>query len=427
MDALWFYAIAFIVIWVLATLFKDELKIEINGPLLMRKTQRLRGFINSIAQISPRFWKYAMNMGIPIAVFFMAYTLYAIIMASTMIFQSPHVVPILPGVDYPGNPLFLPLSYGLIGLVTVIVVHEFAHGILARAEGISIKSIGLLLLAVLPGAFVEPDEEEIKKAKRLSKLRIYAAGSVFNITFAGICIVIVYALSSFFIPTAFHSDGIIVSSVVPTGPSDGVLKEGMVIYSINGQEIKNLTDYTAFRNKIKINDILTFKTNQGTFTVKTEANPNNPTLAYAGFRPADHLVVNKNISDIYGDVIPWTLFFFNTLLSWVGLLNLAIGTINLLPMKPLDGGLIFEELLSARMSENRVNSITTRFKLFLHHKLRLKDEKAREIASGIRKILSLKISEKNVNIIVSSVSWVLLAILVVNIVYGVGRGILLSL
>lgn len=385
MDALWFYAIGFVIVWVFALLFKDKLKIDINGPLLMRRTKRLRCFIDSIAQKSPRFWKISMNIGIPVAVFFMAYTLYAIILASTMIFQAPQVTPVLPGVDYPGNPIYVPLGYGLIALATVIVVHEFAHGILARAEGVKIKSIGVLILAVIPGAFVEPDEEGVKKSSRLSKIRIYAAGSISNLALGGIALAIFYVLSIFFIPAAFYSDGIMVTSVVPKSPSDGVLKEGMVIYSINGQEIRNLTDYAAFRNNTKIGDTLTFKTDQGTFTIKTAANPNNSTMAYAGFRPDNHLVVNKNIHDVYGDILPWILYSLSSLLFWVFLLNLAIGTINLLPMKPLDGGLIFEELLSYILSE------------------------------------------KNVNIIVSSVSWILITVLAVNLVYAVGRGIALSL
>jgi len=52
-DALWFYAIAFVVIWSLAILFKDKLKIDINGPILMRRTGRMRGLIDRIAQKSP--------------------------------------------------------------------------------------------------------------------------------------------------------------------------------------------------------------------------------------------------------------------------------------------------------------------------------------------------------------------------------------
>jgi len=384
-DALWFYAIAFVVIWVLAILFKDKLKIDINGPLLMRRTTRMRDFIDSIAQKSPRFWRVYMNIGIPVSVFFMGLMIVALILSLKTFLQAPAASPILPGVDYPGNPVFLPLGYGLIGLVTVLVVHEFAHGILARVEGIKIKSIGVALFAILPGAFVEPDEEGVKKASRLSKLRIYAAGSIFNLFLAAISLVILFVLSSFLIPATFQSDGILVSSVVPNSPSDSVLKEGMVIYNVNGKEIKNYTDYVAVRNRTKIGDTLTFKTDQGTFTIKTDANPNNSTAAYAGFRPTEHLVVNKDVSNSYGDKIPWILIVLGELFKWIGFLNLAVGTFNLLPMKPLDGGLIFEEILSYKLAKERVKPI------------------------------------------VNSISYVLIAFLIVNIVYGLGKGILLSL
>ncbi|MGZ7043055.1 MAG: site-2 protease family protein [Methanobacterium sp.] len=385
MNAIWYYVIGFIVIWVFALLFKDKLKIDIEGPILMRRTLRLRNFIDSIAQKSPRFWKLSMNIGIPVAVFFMGYVLYAIIMASTMIFQSPQVVPILPGVDYAGNPFYLPLGYGLIGLATVIIVHEFAHGILARAEGIKIKSIGVLLFTIIPGAFVEPDEEEVEKASRLAKLRIYAAGSVSNLALAGIALAILWVVSSFLIPATFHSDGLTITSVVPQSPSDGILKEGMVIFNINGQDIKNISDYNAFRAKTNIGDVLNIQTNQGTYQIKLASNPNNQSLSYAGFRADNHLVVNKDVANTYGDVIPWILFYIEQLATWIGLLNLAVGTINLLPMKPLDGGKMFEELLGYKLSKEKVKPI------------------------------------------VNTVSYILIAVLVVNIVYAVGRGILLSL
>jgi membrane-associated protease RseP (regulator of RpoE activity) len=384
-NALWYYVIGFIVIWVLALLFKDKLKIDIEGPILMRRTLRMRDFIDSIAQKSPRFWKVCMTIGIPVAVFFMGYVLYAILMASTMIFQSPQVVPILPGVDYAGNPFFLPLGYGLIGLITVIVIHEFAHGILARAEGVKIKSIGVLLFTIIPGAFVEPDEEEVKKVSRLAKLRIYAAGSVFNIAFAGITLAIFWAITSLFIPVSFHSDGLLVTSVVPQSPSEGILQEGMIIYNINGKDIRNISDYNTFRNTTKIGDVLTIQTNQGTYQIKLASNPNNSSISYAGFRASDHQVVNKNTAETYGDVLPWFLFYLSELLFWVSLLNLAIGTINLLPMKPLDGGLIFEELLGYKLSKEKVKPI------------------------------------------VNTVSYILIAILVVNITYAIGRGIMLSI
>ncbi|MDI6724075.1 MAG: site-2 protease family protein [Methanobacterium sp.] len=385
MNVLWYYAIGFVIIWVLALLFKDKLKIDVNGPLLMRRTLRMRDLIDSIARKSPRFWKLFMNIGIPVSVFFMGLMIYFIILSLKTFTTAPPASPILPGVDYPGNPIYLPLGYGLIGLATVIVVHEFAHGILARVEGIKIKSIGVLLLGVLPGAFVEPDEEGVKKASRLAKLRIYAAGSIFNLSLAFIALLIVFLVSNFAIAPSFHSDGIEITSVVPNSPAEGILKEGMIIYSINGKSTNNITEYANTLNKTKIGDELTFQTNQGIFKVKTGSNPNNSTRSYIGIRSTEHQVINQDIAVKYGNTLPWILFYLKDLFNWIFLLNFVVGTFNLLPMKPLDGGHIFEE------------------------------------------ILSYKLSKETVKPIVNGVSFVLIAFLVVSLIYGVGRGILLSL
>lgn len=426
MDAWEFYAIGFIVIWVVALLFKDKLNIDVSGPILMMRTTRLRDLIDSIAQKSPRFWRGFMTVGIPVSVFFTGLMIYLLAISLQTILQAPAAAPVLPGIDYPGNPFYIPLGYGLIALVTVLVIHEFSHGILARAEGIKIKSIGLLLLAVLPGAFVEPDEEEVAKASKLAKLRIYVAGSISNLTLAGIAFAIVYLISSFFVPAAFHPDGMEITSVVPNSPANGVLTQGMVIQDINGYKINNITDYTVAVSNIKIGDTLTITTDKGTFKIKTSVNPNNSTKAYIGIRAQEHLVVNQNIHDTYGDIIPWILYSLKDLFLWIFLLNFAVGTFNLLPMKPLDGGLIYEELLSAKMSENKINSITSNFKGFLRRKLKLSEKKARGAASGLGKILSFNISDQTVNTIIKSTSLIGWAFLAFNIIYVIGRGILLS-
>ena len=83
--------------------------------------------------------------------------------------QAPQVQIVLPGVDLPGQAIYVPIVYGIIGLCTVLVVHEFGHGIIARVEGVRIKSIGLALFAVIPGAFVEPDEEDVEKVNKKAR------------------------------------------------------------------------------------------------------------------------------------------------------------------------------------------------------------------------------------------------------------------
>ena len=94
-------------------------------------------------------------------------------------------------------------------------------------------------------------------------------------------------------------------------------------------------------------------------------------------------MVNSDVSKIWGNTLPWILFSIQDLLFWIFFLNFAVGIINLLPARPLDGGLIFEELLSYRLSKTTVNRIVNGLSIFL---------------------------------------W---GILVVSIVYGTGRGILM--
>jgi len=363
-DALWFYAIAFVVIWSLAILFKDKLKIDINGPILMRRTGRMRGLIDRIAQKSPRFWKYSMNVGIPIAVFVMAWIFYLLADSLASMLAAPvpstqaTVALAIPGVSIPGSPINVPLGYGLAAIITVVVVHEFGHAILARAEGISIKSIGLALFAVIPGAFVEPDEEEIKKAKKLSKLRIYAAGSIFNMGFGALALIGTLLLSMFFVGPSFHADGLYITNVIPDSPADGVLKEGMIITSINDQQITDRTSFITALNTTKPGDMLTIATNQETFTIKTAPNPYNPSISYLGVHTQKNLAIDEDISSIYGNILPWLLFGFTTLLRWIFIMNFGIGTFNLLPLKPLDGGLMLEELLNYITTNAVANKLT---------------------------------------------------------------------
>ena len=195
MNVLLYYAIFFVAVYVLAILFRKKLKIDVYGAVLMRRTQKMRGWIDYIANLSPKFWRWSMNIGIPITVLGMAFMVYTIILSLEVMFQKPTTALLLPGVDIPGSPIFIHIFAGIIALILLMVVHEFGHGILARAQGVEIKSIGVILLAVLPGAFVELDEEDVKKAKRSVKLRIYAAGSMFNLGLAAIAWVVVIVIS----------------------------------------------------------------------------------------------------------------------------------------------------------------------------------------------------------------------------------------
>ena len=361
MNGIYYYLIAFLLIWILALAFKNKLSnygFEIDFPVIMWRTERLRGFIKRIADISPRFWKYFMSVGVVVsfgAMVFMAWTLVASLETIT---TTPSVSLVIPGVEMPGSSIYVPFSYGLISLATVLIVHEFSHGILATVEKVSIKSIGLLLFLVIPGAFVEPDEAELEASKKISQLRVYAAGSIANMSLAAVALVLFLVITSYAIPANFYEDGIEISRVVSDSPASECLKEGMVIESIDNHTVNDSESYLSVVSSFKPGENITVGTDQGDYTLTLGKNPNNESVGYFGISAAKHYQLN---SDAFGP-LPWIYFYLMDLFQWMFVLNLGIGLFNLLPMKPLDGGKMLEVLLSYKLPEHQykplVNSIS---------------------------------------------------------------------
>src|SRR5439155_793537 len=58
------------------------------------------------------------------------------------------------------------------------------HGILSRVANIKIRSLGLIFLIFPIGAFVEPDEDELRALPRRERGRLYAVGPATNVLLA---------------------------------------------------------------------------------------------------------------------------------------------------------------------------------------------------------------------------------------------------
>ena len=330
MNGIYYYLIAFGVIWILAAIFHEKLSnhgFEIDFPIIMWKTQRLRGFLTKISNLSPRFWRWFMNVGIIVAYGAMIFITGTLLSTLPSVFDTPAVSIVIPGVEMPGSSIYVPFVYGIIALATVLIVHEFSHGIQSIGEKIPIKSIGLLLFAVIPGAFVEPDEEKLKSAKKTSRLRVYAAGSIANISLAIIALLL-FSLISAGIPNYFAEDG---------------------LQAIDGVKINDSQSYVDTVGSFKPGDNISVQTDQGTYSVVLGKNPNNESVGFFGIQANKHF---KLVDDSLGP-LPWVLFELLDLFQWIFMLNLGIGLFNLLPIKPLDGGYMLQILLSYKMSEEK--------------------------------------------------------------------------
>jgi membrane-associated protease RseP (regulator of RpoE activity) len=166
-------------------------------PLLaMFKTRRLNNFIKRISRKAPKFWKYFWTVGIFISFGFTIFAFYFFFanFINLIIRPSPEqaLVLLIPGVT-----IDLPTySYLILPLLFIITTHELAHGISAGADGVDVKSTGVLgagLFFIIGfGAFVEVDERELNSSKfhRNTRLRIASAGTYVNAITAGIALIL---------------------------------------------------------------------------------------------------------------------------------------------------------------------------------------------------------------------------------------------
>ncbi len=157
------------------------------GPILMVRTKRGQKLLTVLA--SPRrFWRFFGNVGIPMMLVGMFIMFTIVILTDYVMLQAlyENAMPVPDKYNAPQNIFlipglndYIPLVWGAIGLMVTLVVHELAHAVLCRSEGVGVKSMGALLLGIVPiGGFAEPDEEELfGKKKELDPAEVRGTGT----------------------------------------------------------------------------------------------------------------------------------------------------------------------------------------------------------------------------------------------------------
>lgn len=391
--------------------------ISFYGPALMWRTQKGVQFLKNRAK-HVRSWRWYGNASIIFCFVTMVLMTALMIWTAWMVFgftpeqrselPGPELALVLPGIN-PILPLEF-LGYVLLGLLIAIVVHEFSHGILSLVDKIKVKSLGILYLIVPIGAFCEPDDEEVKKSRILTRMRIYSAGPAANF--------VVVILSVLVFSVVFMSavqpmgDGAIVFTVDADSPASDIgLQSGVIITSVNDTVLHTGDDYFTAWNETRANQtinisylqsgtphstqiLLTDKyeeyAKRSTIYVNNESykgkgyigvqsllrdsafqeylsilkNPfykfpqglltfySLPLLGYfAGYNPiVSPFTDSYRITGPLG-VLPASVFWvFVNAVYWIFWLNLAVSLFNVLPMVPLDGGFLFNDAVRASVS-----------------------------------------------------------------------------
>ncbi len=410
-----FFSVVFIYFVVTYILYKKDIlkkyNISLYGPALLLRTMRGKDFIKKIAS-KKRFWKAFGSFGIVfcfvlmilmvIILIWQAWTVLGFTPEQRAAIPGPEIALVLPGI----NPI-LPLEYIgyiLLALVVAIIAHEFSHGILTFAQKLKVKSLGIIYLVVPIGAFVEPDDEELKKTETKKRMRVYAAGPLANF----VVVIISLLIFSFVFMSAVQpaAEGVGVLEVHEGSPADIIgIKTGAIVTEINGTDLSKYETfneryirYIQVMNDTNANDTITiswfydntyhteeikladrynyFRSNlykgkgyNGIYSlIGVEENLDilkNPFFTdfprgflffyvipligyFQGYNP---LVVPFTgqyvITGPLGVLSPPVFWIIVSALYWIFWLNLAVGLFNVLPMIPLDGGFLFNDAVGS--------------------------------------------------------------------------------
>lgn len=217
------------------------------GPTIMLKTQVGKELVDKLAR-PKRFWRAYASLSKLIVFGLMAFITGLLLWQLTFISSIPRESALGPEyiLGIPGLNPIIPIGYGVIALIICIFVHEAAHGILARVNGMEIKNTGLLFLVFPIGAFVEPDGEALVKAGKRERSDVYAVGASTNFIIA-IILVLLLTVPMLGSVEASHPDNPVIILVDGGSPADHAgLGIGTLVLEFDGSPINDIDGFFEY-------------------------------------------------------------------------------------------------------------------------------------------------------------------------------------
>lgn len=356
------------------------------GPIMGIKTESV-GFFDYFQRFSRIFQVYG-TLGVAMTI------LVSIGMVAMLILSLDVLLAIQPAPTdlhkpqnlllIPGLNEFVPSTFAVwFAFILTLVVHEFGHAILCRVEKIKISCMGLLLLIIPIGAFVEPDEKEVQKATSGAKLRMYGAGIMNNIVIGLLCFGLMIVCIGFVTPT---SEPVVAGVYQGFPAANAGMQTPSTIFSINGERTPTSIAVSEILQKTEPGDEITLSVQDQSgvihaYFLTLAAWPaelgSDLTSGFMGvyYHNGDAVIqaaqnLFSPIGILYLLVLPFNqdasaeqlrilgfdspnLEYYEApfpgfwqiihIFFWLGFISLAVGLFNALPMAPLDGGLIFRE------------------------------------------------------------------------------------
>ncbi|MFT4343424.1 MAG: site-2 protease family protein [Candidatus Woesearchaeota archaeon] len=325
--------------------------------------------MDSIAKKYPRLVKYTSYSGIYIGfagmIFIFIYLIYMLIQMFVSKPDMASVAIVQPFVETEfGSAFFyVPFTYFIVAIFIIAVVHEAAHGIVARRFKMKVKSTGFaffsILVPIIPAAFVEPDEKHMKKAKPMHQLAMYAAGPLANIILGALVLIVLLVANPMI--GSVTTENVMVRGYIP-GENETMYPAeqaeigiGELIYYVNDTRVETLQDFMSVMSTTQPGQIITLTTNATTYDIQLAASPDVES-GYLGVMVAPISKYDDSFKETYGFFIPiieWVL----GLLLLLFIFNIGVALINLAPIGPLDGGRMMLTVLLLKFKEKEALKI----------------------------------------------------------------------
>ncbi len=332
--------------------------------MLLYRTKIGLKFMKSTSKKHPKFWTIFSIIGIITG--FIGMVLISVLLMKSLVdlfvnpAAQPGVAPVLPikakGVFY------VPFFYWITCIILIAIVHEYAHGIIARLHKVKIKSSGFaffsIFIPLIPAAFVEPDEKQVERKKVWQQLGIFAAGPFANILFGIFSLVVYVFVLTPMLSAGVMYDGIMITNVINETPAfEYGLEINDIVYSIDGEETLDLIQFSEVLSTKNPGDTIFIETQDDNIELVLTNNPDNSESAFIGVNPSQNLKDNPEFTAKYGSFSLKALKALYQFFFWLYLLNIGIGLFNLTPLGPVDGGRMVRAVLLKFLKKERALKI----------------------------------------------------------------------
>lgn len=344
----WIVKYKYIVIFylvVIALLYIKRKKIDVQGKIIF--LYRTKWGLKWMDRVSTKYREWILLFGyIGVGAGFVGLLVISYVLVKNLIdlITNPAIPSgvslVLPGLNVPGLGI-LPFWYWLGAIFLIALVHEFAHGVVARAHNIEVKNTGIVLFGPIIGAFVEPNEKKMAKEKDIVQYSILAAGAFSNVILAVLAVVLLtFALTplqqAMVEPSGFTFDAYI-NDQLPFAQAG--ITPGTRIIGINSVSTADFQHFSEELATVKPGEKITVKTPGKEYTLAVAAHPDNQRKPYLGIQSIHNEFDLK--PEYAGSAWSFAYYVIDSLagfLRWLFLLSFGIGLFNLLPLPIVDGG-----------------------------------------------------------------------------------------